>query len=75
MITNTPLKGKYLGNCNVVACQKDISKEENWYNSVMGAYYCEEHAHRINQACYEFGGKPLCEVVDEAFKLSRGLSD
>lgn len=40
-MANLPGKGKFDGNCNITACQKPI-KGNNWWNSSVRAYYCEE---------------------------------
>lgn len=41
-------KGKYLGSCNITACQRPNSAI--WYNHSTQKYYCEPCAHMLNRA-------------------------
>jgi hypothetical protein len=46
------LKGAYLGNCNITACQGPGAV---WFNKAMGKYYCRECAEAINTPGWPLG--------------------
>jgi hypothetical protein len=48
------LKGAYLGNCNVTACQKPGAV---WWNTAMRKFYCRSCAKAINAPGWPLGDK------------------
>ena len=48
------LKGTYLGNCNITACQRPGAV---WFNRAMDRFYCRSCAHAINAPGWPLGDK------------------
>lgn len=52
-------KGCKGGDCNITQCQEPGASS---YNKAMRAYYCQEHAERINESNRRHHEEELCEV-------------
>lgn len=60
------LKGVYLGNCNVTACQQPGA---TWWNTAMGKFYCRSCAKAINAPGWPLGDKTPIICFDRSIYL------